>query len=1189
MNFEFLECRLLLTGAYTTYDAGAKKLTVTTPSTNDVIVISLSAGHTMSVSVGGVNDYNLAGANSAAVLALIEVQAGSGNDSVNLGATSSPILTPTLINGGNGADTIIGGAGADQIYGGAGNDSIDGNLGADSISGGTDNDTVSYATRATAVSVNLDLLANDGAAGEGDWVGFGTTDVESVMGGSGNDTLTGDALGNYISGGAGADMIHGMDGSDTEVGGAGGDSLYGDNGPDFIFAKDGEFDVIDGGPDIDAADVDTSPVEAPLPGALPTDAVTSTENSAPVASTVPVMGPVAKAPAISSVFSTRRVRRRQASIAKIFQAANATPAPLPAPPPDDNTEGKIDAATLQSIIQPLDPYCIGQVLTTRDAQGPVHTDGTAGDDQFIVQTTPGVAGVSVTNNGGLTVWPLASPTIFVNGSGGTADGLTVMGTNVSYNPGGQGSPATILSDGHLIILNGIDPHQISFSDVGNLTVVTPGSVDFLHMGTIGTTSSVELDGQSDGNDIGLISLDNVQLLTLDTGKNDNAANPNDSLVVDNIPGGGPHVALMPGAFGSDVVTVNQPGFVLVNDPTATPGQPTVTLNVNPQGDVSFAGPITRLAHMNLAGHASIIAGGDKSLHPGGVNVLGGTLDINDNSLVIDSANGVFQQSGGTTNLGGGTLVAPNVNLQGGVLAGNGAITGNLLNAATVSPGFSAGKISVSDDYTQTPTGALTIEIGGTTPGTEFDQLSVGGTATLGGTLNVSLINGFVPGSSDQFSIMPYVTHQGDFANKNGLSFTGGVFTTKTLPLKYLLDANLAPTAAADSATTVEDKPVNINVLANDSDPDDTDANPDVDPPTIDSFTQPSHGAVATNAGGGFTYSPGADFNGTDTFTYTLRDAANNTATATVTVSVTPVNDAPQFVLSKPAFNVNENSGAQSVGIIGGAPNAPRPGPITAVDEANQTLTFDVQVSNVTGNLAFDSAPAIDPQTGKLTFTASPDTHGSATLSIRLKDDGGTANGGVDTSDAQVFKLTVNAVPPTVLNAAYVHQNPANNFAGNFLRVHFSEPVSLTLADISVLNVDTNQAIVPTSLQYVAGNNAAIITLPGTPADGNYVLTLAAPNIKDAGGTSLDGDGDGLSGGDFNFGFFQLRGDVDLDRKVGFSDLVAVAQHYGGSNALYADGDVTGDGRVGFADLVAVAQNYGKTLNPPGPPTPAVPV
>lgn len=1198
MKIESLECRLLLTGTYTTYDAVAKKLTVLTTSANDTIVISMSAGHTLSVSVNSVNDYNLGSANSLAVLASMDIESNGGNDKIDLGTTTSPILTPTTISGGNGADTITGGAGADDIFGGAGNDSIDGGLGPDTISGGADNDTVSYASRATGVSVNLDLLANDGAAGEGDWVGAGTTDVESVMGGSGNDTLTGNSGGNYLSGGAGADLIHGMAGSDTIVGGAGTDSLYGDDDADFIFAKDGEYDVIDGGAGIDAADVDTSPVEAPVPD-LPAagSAVSANETTAAVAGAAapPVMGPVvANFSKPSAVFSTRRLRRRAAAQKILLAAAFPPPsaAPLPAPP-DDNIEEKIDPATLPQILQSLDPYCKGQALVNRDSQGSLHVGGTDssdlftnGNDQFIVQTTPGVAGVNVINNGGFTEWPLFSNPIFINGAGGD-DALNVMGGNVTYTPGSQPGGGTIISDGHAIIFNGIDPDLISFGNVQNLTVTTPGAVDSLHLGMLGTTSSTELDGQSDGVALGTIVMNDVQLLTIDCGTNDSAAGSNDSLIVDAIPADGPQVALLPGTFGSDTVTVNGPGFVLANDPTQTPGQPTVTLNVNPAGQVVFTGPITRLATMNLAGHAILPAGSGASLHPGGINMVSGSLDVNDNSVVIDSPAGFFNQSGGVTNLGGGTLVAPNLNMQGGLLAGNGSITGNLFNGGVVAPGFSAGGISVSGDYTQGATGTLQMQIGGTKPGTDFAQLSVGDTAQLDGTLAVSLINGFVPAAGDSFALLPYIHHSGDFSNKTGLQFTGGVFQTLPQPQEYLLDANLAPVAVDDSATTLEDKPVIVNVLGNDSDPDNSAANPDADPLTIDSFTQGTNGTVASAPGGGLIYLPGADFNGTDTFTYTLRDVAGNKATATVSVTVTPVNDAPQFILSTNSATIVENAGAQSLGVIAGPPNGPRPGPVTAVDEVNQTLTFGVLVSNVTGNLAFSSAPTIDVNTGKLSFTTAPDTHGSATFSIQLMDDGGTDNGGVDTSAAQIFKLTVNAVPPHVLSSAYVHQNPANLFAGNYLKVRFSEPVSLTPADLHVLNVDTNEEIVPTSLQYIAANQAAIITLPGTPANGNYTLTLVSDGITDGGGTALDGDNDGQAGGNFVFPFFQLQGDVNLDRSVSFADLVAVAQHYGNNNALFADGDLSGDGVVSFADLVAVAQNYGKMLAPPGPAAGAI--
>lgn len=63
------------------------------------------------------------------------------------------------------------------------------------------------------------------------------------------------------------------------------------------------------------------------------------------------------------------------------------------------------------------------------------------------------------------------------------------------------------------------------------------------------------------------------------------------------------------------------------------------------------------------------------------------------------------------------------------------------------------------------------------------------------------------------------------------------------------------------------------------------------------------------------------------------------------------------------------------------------------------------------------------------------------------------------------------------------------------------------------------------------------------------------------------------------------GDANDDGVVGFADLVAVAQNYGGTGKVWAQGDFNGDGIVGFADLVTVAQNYGKDYNAPAPAAP----
>ncbi|EKJ95128.1 hemagglutinin/hemolysin-like protein [Bradyrhizobium lupini HPC(L)] len=97
-------------------------------------------------------------------------------------------------------------------------------------------------------------------------------------------------------------------------------------------------------------------------------------------------------------------------------------------------------------------------------------------------------------------------------------------------------------------------------------------------------------------------------------------------------------------------------------------------------------------------------------------------------------------------------------------------------------------------------------------------------------------------------------------------------------------SNPAPVAVNDTVTTAEDTAVAINVLANDSDP-------DGDPLSIVSATA-AHGTVTILADGEISYLPAADYNGTDTITYTISDGNGGTTTATVTVTITPVNDDP---------------------------------------------------------------------------------------------------------------------------------------------------------------------------------------------------------------------------------------------------------------------------------------------------------
>jgi len=98
----------------------------------------------------------------------------------------------------------------------------------------------------------------------------------------------------------------------------------------------------------------------------------------------------------------------------------------------------------------------------------------------------------------------------------------------------------------------------------------------------------------------------------------------------------------------------------------------------------------------------------------------------------------------------------------------------------------------------------------------------------------------------------------------------------------IVTPNNPPVAVNDSAATNEDTPVVINVLANDSDP-------DGDLLAVVSVTQGGHGS-AVITGGTVTYTPSADFHGSDSFTYTAGDGRGGTATATVSVTVNPIAD-----------------------------------------------------------------------------------------------------------------------------------------------------------------------------------------------------------------------------------------------------------------------------------------------------------
>ena len=98
--------------------------------------------------------------------------------------------------------------------------------------------------------------------------------------------------------------------------------------------------------------------------------------------------------------------------------------------------------------------------------------------------------------------------------------------------------------------------------------------------------------------------------------------------------------------------------------------------------------------------------------------------------------------------------------------------------------------------------------------------------------------------------------------------------------------NSQPVAVGNSATTASNTAVTINVVSNDSDP-------DGDPLTVTGTTTPAHGAAVVNANNTVTYTPATGYTGPDSFTYAISDGRGGTASATVSITVSPTgNNAP---------------------------------------------------------------------------------------------------------------------------------------------------------------------------------------------------------------------------------------------------------------------------------------------------------
>lgn len=299
------------------------------------------------------------------------------------------------------------------------------------------------------------------------------------------------------------------------------------------------------------------------------------------------------------------------------------------------------------------------------------------------------------------------------------------------------------------------------------------------------------------------------------------------------------------------------------------------------------------------------------------------------------------------------------------------------------------------------------------------------------------------------------------------------------------EVNDAPIANDDNAATNEDTPASGNVLTNDTDPDNTDGilgNEDTLSAVL--VTGPTNGSVILNADGSWVYTPNADYNGIDGFTYQAIDSrglASNVATVSLTID--GVNDAP--VNSVPgAALVDENAtlvfsaaSGNAVAVndvdVGGGMLGVRlmatHGTLTLGTTAN--LTFILGDGDADRDIVFAGNPSdVNAALEGLTFTPDPGFNGSASVEIETRDmsNSGSGGEGTDTDSISVTVRPVNHLP--VVTAESYSVSPST---------------PLVVAAPGLLGNDSDPDGDPLQAVLVTGPNFGSVVIA---ADGSFVYT-----------------------------------------------------------------------------------------------------
>ena len=421
----------------------------------------------------------------------------------------------------------------------------------------------------------------------------------------------------------------------------------------------------------------------------------------------------------------------------------------------------------------------------------------------------------------------------------------------------------------------------------------------------------------------------------------------------------------------------------LNDGTAT-DTGTLTITVNAVNDAPVAVNDTASTNEDtaLTSSADLVAN-DTDADGDSLSVTAGTFPTSQSGSLVLAADGSYTYTP-AANFSGTDTVDYTLNDGTATDTGTLTITVNAVNDAPV---------AVNDTASTNEDTALTSSADLVANDTDADGDSLSVTA---GTFTTSQSGSLVLAADGSYTYTPAANFSGtdtvDYTLTDGTATDTG---TLTITVNAVNDA---PVAVNDTASTNEDTALtsSADLVAND-----TDADGDSLSVTAGTFTTSQSGSLVLAADGSYTYTPAANFSGTDTVDYTLTDGTA-TDTGTLTITVNAVNDAPVAV--NDTASTNEDTALTS--------SADLVANDTDADGDSLSVTAGTFTTSQSGSLVL----AAD---GSYTYTPAANFSGTDTVDYTLTD--GTA------TDTGTLTITVNAVndaPVAVNDTASTNEDTA---------------------------------------------------------------------------------------------------------------------------------------------------------------------